>query len=45
MIWRVDGSPATARSSQSRQARASPWYPAIISACRVNVASRSHTNR
>lgn len=35
MICRSAGSPATARSSQSRQASASSWYPADRSAPRV----------
>ena len=41
MIWICGGAPATARNSQSRQARASPWYPALKSASSVKVASRS----
>jgi hypothetical protein len=40
MIWSFDASPATARRSQSRQARASSSNPAFSSAKSVNVASR-----
>ncbi len=41
MICSSAGSPATARSSQSRQAFASATYPAASSACSVYVESRS----
>jgi hypothetical protein len=41
MICSCAGSPATARSSQLRQAAASSVYPPTSSAYSVNVASRS----
>lgn len=42
MICRFSGSPATARSSHSRQARASSRYPVRSRDERVIAASRSH---
>ena len=45
MIWSSSGSPAAARRSQSRNGRASSWYPAPMSGESVNVASRSQQNR
>ncbi len=43
MIWMSAGSPAIARSSQSRHSAASAWKPCSSSACRVSAASRSQT--
>jgi hypothetical protein len=45
MIWICAGAPAIARSSQSRQALASFWYPRFMNASSVNVASRSQQYR
>jgi hypothetical protein len=45
MICKAGGSPAMARSSHSRQSRASCSKPAAISEVRVMVASRSQQKR
>ena len=45
MICASAGSPATARSNQSRKARASSMYPPIMKALSVRLASRNQQNR
>ena len=43
--WSFEGSPAAARSNQSRHACASAWYPPTISAPSVSTESRSQQYR